>query len=192
MEHGGGGGENVGRERGAVPRLLVAVSPQRRRDFRPAGVALSRCRGSGAVGKDRAGAVYHDHPAAYLGRRGLHERAQLPPPGAVEQVRDGRRDDAGLAGCLRLDLGINAVAQTEPERHPEGHERQQQHVGEGEQQSCSQAQRSALRSGETEPDAPDRVNEARGARIVAQLLAQPADMRVERLGRAEPVRVPHL
>src|SRR4051812_35845941 len=48
------------------------------------------------------------------------------------------------------------------------------------------------RRGEHEADAAHRVDVARRGRVVAELLAQAADVDVERLRRAEPVDVPHL
>src|SRR3954465_14052599 len=57
--------------------------------------------------------------------------------------------------------------------------------------------RSSLRAvlaggGEHEADAAHRVDVARRGRVVAELLAQAADVDVERLRRAEPVDVPDL
>src|SRR3954447_16233125 len=51
--------------------------------------------------------------------------------------------------------------------------------------------RDLLGSAEAEADAAHRVQVARARGVVAELAAQPADVRVERLRRAEPVLVPH-
>jgi hypothetical protein len=49
------------------------------------------------------------------------------------------RDDIGLAARLKAHLVVDAVAQREAERHRERDDRQQQHVGQRQQQADSQS-----------------------------------------------------
>ena len=48
---------------------------------------------------------------------------------------DGRREELGLTERLRLDLGVDAVAQVDDQRHLERDDRQHEHVGERQQKA---------------------------------------------------------
>ena len=102
----------VGAER-ADPALSASTRPRARR----------RSRGRGRV-------------AAPLASR-CPARSRAP----AEQLGRGRRDDVRLAARLGPDLGVDAVAQAERQRDAERDDRQQQHVGERQQQ----AERAGLR-----------------------------------------------
>ena len=103
----------------------------------------------------------------------------------------GRGGDLGLAERLRADLGVDAVAQVERERHLERDDRQQQDVGERQQQAGAEAYVRLLGRAEAEADAAHGLEVVRVLGRLAELAAQPADVDVERLGGAEPVLVPH-
>ena len=62
-----------------------------------------------------------------------HDPAQLVGP--AQLAGGGRGGDLGLAQRLRAHLGVDAVAQVERERHLERDDRQQQDVGQRQQQS---------------------------------------------------------
>ena len=57
----------------------------------------------------------------------------------VEQLRGGGGDDVGLAAGLPADLGVDAVAQAQRQRHAEGDQRQQQYVGQRQQEGGPEA-----------------------------------------------------
>ncbi len=48
-------------------------------------------------------------------------------------------DDVGLAARLAADLGVDAVAQAQRQRHAERDQRQQQHVGQRQQEGGPEA-----------------------------------------------------
>ena len=93
---------------------------------------------------------------------------------------------------LRLDLGVDAVADGAHQRHEHRPDRQHQHVGQRQHQPRAEGQ-DAHSAGpvKRKPDAAHGVQPARRGRVVAELAAQPPDVDVERLGGAEPVLVPH-
>ena len=74
-------------------------------------------------------------------RDGPGDRADDPAQlgGLAELAGGGRGGDLGLAQRLRAHLGVDAVAQVERERHLERDDRQQQDVGQRQQQSGAEA-----------------------------------------------------
>ena len=70
---------------------------------------------------------------------------------ALELPGRGRGGDLGLAARLRADLAVDAVAQVERERHLERDDRQQQHVGERQEQAAAEAHSSGPRKRKPTP-----------------------------------------
>ncbi len=69
----------------------------------------------------------------------MDEALQGRSPGRVEQLRGGRRDHVGLAAGLTPHLGVDPVAQAHRQRHAEGDQRQQQDVGQRQQEGGPEA-----------------------------------------------------
>ena len=90
----------------------------------------------GGVGQQPAVDPDHDDAAADVGRRGADDVAEV----VVELAGDRRGHEVGLRAGLRLDLGVDAVAQAERERHLERDDREQQDVGEREQEAPAERQ----------------------------------------------------
>ena len=139
VQYGRRGGEDFGAEGVAAAGDLLAASLQRRFDLGPVGVA--------AAGRRR-------RPSRRAGCRGASTTITRPrtlsaetsdePAGAarlrrVEELGGAGRDHVGLAARLALHLGVDAVAQAERQRHAEGDQRQQQHVGERQQEGGAEA-----------------------------------------------------
>ena len=122
----------------AVAGDLLAVAAQRGPDLRPVGVAAPGRR-AGGVGEQATAAVDDDHPAADAGGGDVDEAPQARALGGVEQLRRGRRDHVGLAARLAAHLGVDPVAQAHRQRHAERDQRQQQHVGQRQQEGGPEA-----------------------------------------------------
>ena len=138
LEHRRRGGEDLGAQGLAVAGDLLAVAVQRGADLGTVGVAAPGGRAR-RVGQQAAAAVDDDHPAAHAVGGDPDEAAQAGPLRGVEQLRRGRRDHVGLAARLSLHLGVDAVAQAHRQRHAEGDQRQQQHVGQRQQEGGPEA-----------------------------------------------------
>ena len=132
------GRQDFGAEGFAVAGDLLFFARQRRRDLRPRGV-VAPARGAGRVGQQAAFGVDDDHPAADAFGRQLGQPFELADPQRVDRVRGRGGDDLRLAARLAVDLGVDAVAQAQRQRHPEGDQRQRQHVGERQQEGGPEA-----------------------------------------------------
>ena len=115
----------------------TGVAAQGRGDLGAAGVRRAELGGAVGVGDEDAVGVGDDHAPARGLRDGADDPAQLGL--AAELARRGGGGDLGLVERLRADLGVDAVAQVERERHLERDDRQQQHVGQRQQQSGAEA-----------------------------------------------------
>ena len=69
----------------------------------------------------------------------MDEAQEALPLGGSEELRRGRRHHVGLAACLAAHLGVDPVAQAHRQRHPEGDQRQQEDVGQRQQEGGSEA-----------------------------------------------------
>ena len=65
--------------------------------------------------------------------------AQRRSLGRAQQLRRGGRDHVGLAARLTAHLGVDPVAQADRQRNAEGDQRQQQDVGQRQQEGGSEA-----------------------------------------------------
>ena len=139
LEHRHRGGEDFGAEGLAVAGDLLAAAAQRRPDLGPVGVAAPGG-APGGVGEQAAAAVDDDHPAAHAVGRDIDEAPQAPAAAAGSSSSEARgRDDVGLAAGLASHLGVDAVAQAHRQRHAEGDQRQQQDVGQRQQEGGPEA-----------------------------------------------------
>ena len=173
-------------ERVAVALALGRPPTQCGADLRPRRERARRA--ACGIGSEQPVLVDHDHPRAELRRRARGDLLELRA--CTHRARGLGRDDVRLAGCVVPHLRVHAVPEVQGERNLERDEDQQEAVREGGEDPEPEAHSS---SGEAnrKPTPADRVQEARLARVVAELPPQPADVHVERLHRPEPLRVPH-
>ncbi len=157
LEHRHRGGEDFGAEGFAVAGDLLAVAAQRRPHLGPVGVAAAWL-GPGRVGDQAATAVDDDDAAADAVGRDSNQPPQPPRLDRAEQLRGGDGDDVGLAAGLAADLGVDAVAQAQRQRHAKRDQRQRQHVGQRQQQGGPEAYGSSARGAAKRKPTPRTVS----------------------------------
>ncbi len=124
---------------------LDGAAVERRRDLRPARVALPGGGRRRAVGEHQARCVEDQHATPHGRGAGVCERFKALRVRRADQVRRGGGDHVSLAECLRAHLRVDAVSKAQGERHPQRDDRQDEHIGEREQQASPQADGSDLR-----------------------------------------------
>ena len=167
----------------------------------PLDLGSSRCcvegfRRDRAVGvrDEEPSVVDHDHPAVDLLGRLRDEQVQ---PSRVVDVVDAdlRRDPLRLEQRLVRELGRRPSLEVDRERDAQRDDQDDEDVREREDEPGSDLRGRLLGLGiRTEPEAhpADRRDVRRVRGVVLDLLAEPGDVHVERLGRAEPVGIPDL
>ena len=173
---------------------LWACAPQRGGDLRPLGVAPP-APGAAAVGQHAAAAVHDEHPAAYRVAAPVGTSAlELDASRGREQVGGGRGDEVGLAGGLRATSALTRSRRLSASGTPSATIASSEHVGDAPAAAVRRLTSPGYSSAAANrKPTPRTVWMKRGAAgVVAELAPQPGDVHVERLGRAEPVLVPHL
>ena len=92
------------------------------------------------VGEYACMAVNHDHPAPHRARNSLDERLQTHAVCRTDQVGRGRREHVGVVASLGMDLGMHAATQAERQRHFERDDREDEHIGNSEDDSRPEGQ----------------------------------------------------
>ena len=121
--------------------VWLSVALWRSRDLRPVAVVDADPLLARGVGQQAAAGADDDHAAAHLLRGAARDVSEALASG--ELVLDARGHERGLAERLRLDLGVDAVAQADDERDLEGDDCEHQHVGERQQQAEAKAYESS-------------------------------------------------
>ena len=126
-------------------------------------------------------------------RRRPASRARRSCARAAERARGAGGDDVRLSGGLRAHLGVDAAPRLQRERHLErDHDQQAARTRRPASRRAGGSCRSSSGEAKRNPT-PRTVWMKRGSPGSSpSLRAQPADVHVERLRRAEPVRVPDL
>ena len=130
-------------QRVAVARALVAPAGEGGRDLGAAGGRSLRAARPVLSASSAPVGVDHDHAPADRRARSRHERLQLGAARGREEVGGGGGDDVGLRARLRADLVVDAPADARGQRDLERDDRQQQDVGERQQQAGAEAHAAA-------------------------------------------------
>ena len=137
LQHRHRGGEDRLVERLAAALLLVRLAPERGHDLRPRAVVHAQPLLARRVGQQATLRADHDHASADGSGRTLGDLVERVA--SREVAGHQRRQRLGLAQRLRLDLGVDAIAQADDERHLERDDRQHEHVRQRQQEAGAEA-----------------------------------------------------